>query len=305
MILGGLALGTAAWLNRSLRRSSSTSTDEFINERHMRAFLVRRRIDPERIEAIREAVTGTISKDDPSPLLRPEGATTASLFLNRDSTDPDLVWYVELPRSVVADWDDPEATVSASFPVEHDALSDTNDTVERELLVHAVNPRRPQMDVSAGVTPRCVIDSGNKRRVDVAFVSVWFKSGVPERLANWFADLAHRFKAGELELGPIETWSTEMIDMEKMYTESVFLERSVNGYELLIYMEADEMQEVYDAYYDTWNPIARASEIVLNWALRDSAPILDYPLETGFELLAHTVASNRPRRVTDLSNHHG
>lgn len=220
-------------------------------------------------------------------------------------TDPELVWYVELPRSVVTAWDDPETTVAEAFPFKHDALRDTDDIVERELLVHAVNPLRPQTDVCCGVASQSTTDSGSDRIVDVALVSVWFDSGVPERLADWFTNLAQRFKAGELELGPIETWSTEMIDMENMYTESLFLERSATGYELLIYMEADEMQQVYDAYYDTWNPVARVSEIVLSWALRDPSPILEYPLETDFELLAHAVAPNRPRRVPDLSNHNG
>lgn len=269
----------------------------------MKAFLFRRRINPERIEAVREAVSTTISEDDPSPLLSSMGVTTASLFLNQDPTTPELVWYVELPHSAITDWDDPKAALSAVFPFEHDALTDTDDSVERDLLVHAVNPRRPQTDVSGGISPHRVAESGTERRVDVALVSVWVNSGVPERLANWFAGLAHRFKAGELELGPIETWSTEMIDMENMYTESIFLERSANGYELLIYMEADEMQQVYDAYYDTWNPVARVSEIVLGWTLRDASPILDYPLETDYILLAHAVASNRPRRVADLANH--
>lgn len=104
MTLGGLALGTAAWLNRHLRHSSSSSTNEFINERHMRTFLVRQRIDPECVEAIREPISRTISEDDPSSLLSPGGATTASLFLNRNLTDPELVWYIELPRSVIAAW---------------------------------------------------------------------------------------------------------------------------------------------------------------------------------------------------------
>ncbi len=279
--------------------------DEFIDERHMKAFLVRRRIDSECVEAIREAVSRTIAEDDPSPLLSLEGATTASLFLNQDSAEPELVWYVELPRSVITDWDHSEEVIAAAFPFEHDALSDTDDSVERELLVHAVNPLRPQTNVSTGVASQRTTDSGKERTVDVALVSVWLNSGIPERLANWFTTLAHRFKAGELSLGPIETWSTEMIDMENMYTESVFLDRSAEGYELLIYMEADEMQQVYDAYYNTWNPVARGSEIILDWALKDASPILDYPLETDFELLAHAVAPNRPRHVADISNHRG
>lgn len=242
MILSGVALGAAAWLNWHLRHSTSPSTNEFINEQHMRAFLVRRRIDPESVESIIKFVSRTISEDDPSPLLSPEGATTASLFLNRNQNAPKIVWYVEFPRSVVTAWDDPETTVAEAFPFKHDALSDTDDIVERELLVHAVNPIRPRTDVSVGVASQGTTDSGSDRIVDVAFVSVWFDSGVPKCLADWFAGLARQFKAGELNLGPIETWSTEMIDKENMYTESIFLERSANGYELLSYMEVDEMQ---------------------------------------------------------------
>lgn len=206
---------------------------------------------------------------------------------------------------MTADWDDPGATVAEAFPLKHDALSDSDDTVERELFVHAVNPLRPQKNVSCRMSSQDTTNSDSEQLVDVALVSVWFNSGIPERLADWFAGLAHQFKAGELKLGPIEMWSTEMIDMENMYTESILLERRTNGYELLIYMEADEMQQVYDAYYETWNPVARVSEIVLKWALRDASPILEYPLETDFELLAHAVTPNRPRRVTDFPNHDG
>ncbi|ELY91805.1 hypothetical protein [Natrialba taiwanensis] len=304
LILGGLVFGTAAWLHRSLRRSDISSTDEFIDERHMWAFLVRRRIDPQHVDAIREAVSKAMFEDEPSALLSLDGATTASLFLNRDPTTPELVWYVELPRSAIADWDDPEVTVSEAFPLTHDALADTDDTVERKLLVHAVNPLRPRTNVSDGVVSQHITGAGGERTVDIALVSVWFTAGLPERLADWFTDLTHRFKTGELNLGPIETWSVEMIDMENMYTETLFLERSATGYELLSYMEADEIQRVYDAYYDTWNPVARVSEIALNWALRDPSPILDYPLKTDFELLAHAITPNRPRRVPELPGHH-
>lgn len=95
-----------------------------------------------------------------------------------------------------------------------------------------------------------------------------------------------------------------MIDVENMFTESIFPERGVEGYALAWYMEADEMRRVYDAYYDTRNPVARLSAFVLDRILVDSNSILDYPLDTDVEVLAHAVTPDRPRRVADLSNSH-
>jgi hypothetical protein len=122
------------------------------------------------------------------------------------------------------------------------------------------------------------------------------KPGLAEWLADRFAGLSRRVENGEIDLGPVETWSGEMLEAEDMYTESVVLERRPEGYVLCGYMETEAMDGVYDAYYDTWNPVARASELVFGRVLEEPAQILEYPLGTGLEVLAHAVDPDRPRK---------
>ncbi|MDQ2049430.1 hypothetical protein RBH26_02930 [Natronolimnohabitans sp. A-GB9] len=59
-------------------------------------------------------------------------------------------------------------------------------------------------------------------------------------------------------------------------------------------MEADEIQQVYDAYYDTRNPVARASECLLGRQLENPECILEYPPETNVELLVHAADPESP-----------
>ncbi|MCU4972092.1 hypothetical protein OB955_05015 [Halobacteria archaeon AArc-m2/3/4] len=298
------------WYRSRSETTGSEPTDGPITERHVAAFLVSRRLDPDDLETVSESVShAQRTADGAGWVLGIDGATTASLFLDRGregpetegegklEPEPELVWYVEIPRSTLEEWDDPESTVRDAFPVTCEAVGSPAG-VDRELLVHAVNPERPRR-VATEETPLEASDPAADRTVDVDLVRMTLESGLPERLADRFAGLSRRVIAGDLTLGPIETWSAEMLDAETMYTESVFLERRADGYSLVGYMEAEEMQRVYDAYYDTWNPVARASEIVLGWVLTDPATILEYPLETDVELLAHAAHPDRPRRVSE------
>jgi uncharacterized protein YunC (DUF1805 family) len=127
-------------------------------------------------------------------------------------------------------------------------------------------------------------------------------SGLPEWFADRFAGLSRHVAAGEIDLGPIETWSGEMLEAEQMYTESIVLERRSEGYVLCGYMETEAMEGVYDAYYDTWNPVARVSEVVLGRVLEEPAQILEYPLGTDIEVLAHAVDPDRPRRPKSVDS---
>ncbi|TYL39750.1 hypothetical protein CV102_05560 [Natronococcus pandeyae] len=295
LVLGAITVAAGVGYARYRRRSASATTEpRVITERHASAFLVRRRVDESRLESVREAVSQTCDDDGPDQLLGLEGATTASLFLDTGGEEPELIWYVELPRSATVDWNDPKLRVEAAFPLEHEAIADEGDAVDHELLVHAVNPVRPR--TATGEQDGPLVVAGPDIGVDVELVQMRLEPGVPERFADWFAGVSRRVESGELDLGPIERWSAEMLDAENMYTESILLERRPDGYVLCGYMETEKMERVYDAYYDTWNPVARGSEVVLGRVLEDPGQLLDYPLETDVEPLAHAVDPDRPRR---------
>ncbi|ADD05962.1 uncharacterized protein Nmag_2401 [Natrialba magadii ATCC 43099] len=295
IVLGALAATASyAWYRR--RVASTAHETRNITERHASAFLVRRPIDEDRLESVREAVAERcVDPDDPRPLLGLEGAATATLFLDAGD-DPELIWYVEVPHSAMAGWENPESRIEAAFPLEDDALVAEEARVDRELLVHAVNPNRPRTAMGADDGPLAVSGAALENGVDIDLVQLHLKPGLAERLADRFAGLSRRVAAGEIELGPVERWSAAMLETEAMYTESVVLERRPEGYVLCGYMETAEMAGVYDAYYDTWNPVARASELVFGRVLEEPAAILEYPLGTGLEVLAHAVAPDRPRR---------
>ncbi|ELY48395.1 hypothetical protein C495_02945 [Natronorubrum sulfidifaciens JCM 14089] len=272
-----------------------------ITERHATAVLVSRRIEPGHVETIENEISRTCLGSDPNRVLGLEGASTASLFIDRSDAAPELVWYVELPRAVVDEWDDPQSRVAAAFPIDHDALEPVDAPGERTLLVHAVHPQRPRtIDPGQSGVDRSLEEAGvsTQPAVDVELVRMRLKPGLAERLADWFERLTQQVISGERTLDRLDSWSAEMLEQERMYTESIVLDRH-NGYTLYQYMEADEMQQVYDAYYDTWNPVARGAERLMGRLLENPECILEYPLKTDFELLAHAIDPDRPRRVAD------
>lgn len=318
--LGAAIAGTAyCWHRRrvgtaSFDRDGATTDREPITERHTGAFLVRRRLEPDRLESVRAALERRrdehaehAERDETDEhgadcLLGVDGATTASLFLDRNGDAPELVWYVEVPWTAVEAWDeDPTTTLANAFPVTREAVREVDDdeSVDRELLVHAVHPSRPERVVPADATASERADREDEPTADVELVRMDLESGFPERLADWFAGLSRRAIDGELKLDRTEAWSIEMLEAEDMFTESIFLERRVDGYSLVQYMETAEMAGVYDAYYDTWNPVARASDLVLGCVLEDPDVILSYPLDTDVELLAHATDPDRPRRASE------
>ena len=288
-VVAGTILAAVAYGHRRRRTEAASRTPPAITEREVAAFLARRPIDPEGLESVTEAVAAVVSRGDPGPVLGLEGASTASLFLDHERVE--LLWYVEVPRSMTAGWADPRSTVIEAFPIDHDALGEV-DATDRELLVHAANPDRPR---TVAGTDGALVAGPGEIGVDVDLVQMRLKPGVAERLADRFASVTERVVEDDLELGPIETASAEMLEAEEMYTESIFLDRREEGYTLCQYMEAAEMAQVYDAYYDTMNPVARVAEVVVGRVLEEPEKILEYPLESDVSLLAHAVSPDRPR----------
>lgn len=306
--LGALAAAAyARTRSRSQSRTDRVATDgRIITEHHAAAFLVGRRIEPNDVEAVLDRVERTFAGVDPQRLLGLEGASTATLFLDRSGVDPELVWYVEVPRAVVTAWDDPHRRVTDAFPVAHEALErparSVDDPRDRALLVHAANPVRPRAFDGGSTTGErsLVVGTGDiDSIVDVDLVRMRLRPGFPERFADWFERITRRVIDGDIGLGPIESRGAEVLAAERMFTESLFLERSDDGYTCLHYMEADDMERVYDAFYDTRNPVARWSERLLGRLLENPDAVLEYPLETAARPLAHAVDPNRPRRPAE------
>lgn len=327
-LLGGAILGAAAYGWTNTRDGSRARTEPAATERHATAFLLRRRIDPDQVDAVREAARTSFERSDDEGedededdrnedrLLGLEGAATASLFLDHGAGEPSLVWYVEVPRSVLAALDDPVGRLERAFPLEHGALADDLSVI-REPPIHAAHPGRPRStapvpgtDGDAGpllVTgPKSVGATGSAGStreagsVDVALVTMNLRPGLGERLADWLEWLSRRVVADDWHLGPIETWSAEMLEREAMFTETVFVERREDGTSLLQYMECAEMEDVYEAYYDTWNPVARGAKLLVGRVVESPERILQYPIETDSECLAHAVAPNRSRRLEEF-----
>lgn len=327
-LLGGAIAGAAAygWTNR--RDGSRPRTEPAATERHATAFLLRRRIDPDQVDAVREAARTSFETSDDEDededkgdrnvdrLLGLEGAATASLFLDRAGNEPSLVWYVEVPRTVLADLDDLVGRLERAFPLEHEALSDDRSVI-REPPIHAAHPGRPRSTVPVSGTdgdtgPLLVTEpestgtgesTGSTREpesVDVALVTMKLRPGLGERLADWLEWLSRRVVADDWHLGPIETWSAEMLEREAMFTETIFVERCEGGTALLQYMECAVMEDVYEAYYDTWNPVARGAEFLVGRVVEQPERVLQYPIETDSECLAHAVAPDRPRRLEEF-----
>lgn len=264
-----------------------------ITERHVAAFLIRRPIDPGRLEAIRDAIDVNRTTEGADWLLGGGVGTTASLFL--DPAQPSIVWYIEVPRSRFTTVNRQWETLTSSFPLEHAALGDPDRRDGDELLVHAVHPSRPDTTIARATTGPDEPADTTVHPVDVELVELALKPGVPERLADWFARLTRRVTDGDLGLGRIETWSVAMLEAEDMFTESIFLERRPEGYRLVAFMEAADLGHVYEAFSDTWNPVARGSELILERVLERPQAILTRTPESGLELVAHATAPGRPR----------
>jgi len=306
LVLGAVVAG-AAYYWHHVRDETETHNEECatgdrhpITERHAGAFLVRRRIELGQLESVRGAIQRRHQERDEDWLLGIDEVTTASLFLDRIGEHPELVWYVEVPWPAVETGDNLAATLDDAFPVIHDAIRDVDEPVDQDLLVHAVHPSRPETVVPVGVDRGDRSARENDPTVEVELVRMDLKPGLPERLADWFTVVSRRVINGDLRFERLEVWSVEMLEAEAMFTESVVLERRDDGYSLVGYMETAEMSGVYDAYYDTWNPVARASEVVLERILVNPDVILSYPLTTDTELLTHATASDRPRLATDI-----
>lgn len=281
-------------------------------ERLTSVFLVREPIRPDAAPSVRDVVAGVAgdrSTDGPDALTGIDGTHTASLFLEESSQNATLTWYLELDRTVSRDTDLTGATVvdllRRRSPL-YDARTEFGADSDRtraiggspsggDVIAHTWHPERPRAPVAVadrdlpGHQPET-----DDPTVEVALVEARVKPGPASWVVEWVATQPRGASGGWIERSTTG-WEEAILRAEGMYTETIFLDRTTDGLRLLQYMEADSFERVYEAYANTWNPMARGTAFALKRLLDRPERVLDLPLPAEHDLLAHFAGSNRPR----------
>lgn len=256
-------------------------------------------------EGVRAAAVSALDGADGTGLeavLPVDGVSTASVFVRGDDLS-DLVWYVEHDGD--EQWCDPAAVVreqSPLFPALAGFLAEREPTVvadgERDAvrLVHASLPGRPRgfADQTGELPVVLSADDADGGLPDVVPLRLAVEPGLGTAVARLFAGIVSRLADDGFVERAFDSWTQPVLEAEGMYTETLLLERTDAGYDLWWYMESAGMEQVGEAYYETDNRVARASEHVLGWVLERPERALAHPGEaTDFELLVHAVAADR------------
>lgn len=246
------------------------------------AFVVRQPITAGKTDTVRALVGGRhpATADGTGWILSGPDVATVSLFLERGGSTDALVWYVEVTDGA---WADPVQELLGRSPLFDAGLSEHLDDAVRgvdaaEQVVHAHNPARP------GTPDGC----------DVVMVRLGIRPGP----GSWIARLLARainLLEGTWVQRKFEDSSADVIEDERMWTETLWLERSGSSYAVRWYMEADEMDYVMEAYEASDNRVARWSNDVLNRVFEEPIEALGDPRDVGdWELLAHATDPERP-----------
>lgn len=258
------------------------------------------------VDDLRAEVASALDGADGSgvdALLPVDGVATVSLFRRGRDGDSALVWYVE--HAATDEWSDPVAVVrdqSPLFPEIAALLASSDPTVVADAspgvvrLVHASLPGRANEYADrTGETPTVVSandpDGGTP---DVVPLRLAVAPGLGTLFARLFAGVSARLA----DDGPVErafeSRTEPVLEAEGMYTESLLLQRTDDGYVLWWYMESGGMERVGEAYYESTSAVARVSEYVLGRVLERPERALAHPVEASdFEPLAHAVDAGR------------
>jgi hypothetical protein len=130
---------------------------------------------------------------------------------------------------------------------------------------------------------------------DVVLLRAVVRPGLPERVFDALAAVRRRLDPD----GPVEralrSWVEPVLDAEGMYTESLFLDRSGERYEVFWYMEAAEFERVNEAYAASEHPLTDGSERALGFLFEDAGRLFDATEDGGdFDLLVHAWHPDRP-----------
>lgn len=259
-------------------------------------FVIRQPIAPGETPSVRDRIAEGRPADESGIawLLPGDDVATVSLFLVRGdggtdegedenesgSEDEDaLVWYVEVEDDGA--WADPVAELARRTPLyagsEGSLAGAPRLYGDAEQVVHASNSSRP----------------GRPESPDVVLVRIGIESGLATRVARLVAGAVDLLE-GTRVARKLESSSGEVIEDERMWTETLFLDDADDDYAILWYMEADDMDQVMEVYETTDNRVARWSEVVLDFLFEEPMAALGDPMDASeYELLAHETNAAR------------
>ncbi|SDE95771.1 hypothetical protein SAMN04488067_101225 [Halorubrum xinjiangense] len=251
---------------------------------------------------------------DVRTLLPVDGVTLVTLFLDdggfgrTDGADRDpgrgdaLLWYVEVVDADADAWRTPDATVRDASPLFEAGLADLlagEPTVHaggrdgHRYVTHVTNPRRRER--YADVVGRSLVAPvvGDELPIPVAIVSLALRPGATSALVARAIDLVNWLK----RFDRVQSWArdeTDTVEAEAMYTESLLLETVGDRQVVHYYMETEDMDRLFEAFYESDDWEARLSERLFRRVLADPAAFLEPALETDCEVLIHAVDPERP-----------
>jgi hypothetical protein len=281
------------------------------------SLLVRQPIAAGRTQAVRDLLAdwaGDHGDGGVRALLPVDGVTVVTLFLDdggfgwtddadRDSGRGDaLLWYVEVTDDDADVWADPDAAIRTASPLFDRGLAalladgatvHTGGRPGHRYVTHVTNPHRRERYADAVGRSLVAPVAGDDLPIPVVIVSLPLKSGAVSTLVARAVDLVNWCK----QFDRVQDWArdeTDTVEAEAVYTESLLLETVGDRQVLHYYMETEDMDRLYEAFYEADGWEARFSEWVLGRVLADPAAFLEPPLETDCEVLVHAVDPERP-----------
>jgi hypothetical protein len=283
---------------------------------------VRQPIRDGQTDAVRETLARWArdhAERDARTVLPVEGVTLVTLFLDTGGfgwqpagdggsggTDTDrrdaLLWYVEVPDDDAPAWTDPDATIrdrSPLFAAGLDELLADTATVHadgrggHQLITHATNPHRRDRYADHCGPSLVAPVAGDDLPIPVAVLSLPLKPGVVSWLTGRVVAAGNWLKRFDRVADAIRD-ETDTLEAEAMYTESLLLEPVADRRVLHYYMEAEDVDRLYDAFEDSDNPEVRFSKWAIRRLFEDPGAVLEPPVESACEVLVHAVDPERP-----------
>jgi hypothetical protein len=281
------------------------------------SLLVRQPIAEGQTQTVRDLLAEWAAENgegDARTLLPVDGVTLVTLFLDDGGfgwTDnagraphrgDALLWYIEVVDDDADAWTNPDTTIRRTSPLFECGLADLltgKATVHaagrsgHRYIIHVTNPHRQARYADTVGQSLVAPVAGDEVPIPVVITSLAVKAGLTSTLVARAVDFVNWLK----RFDRIQSWArdeTETVETEAMYTESLLLETVGNRRVVHYYMETEDMDRLYEAFYESDDWEARFSEWVMRRVLANPETFLEPPLETDCEVLIHAVDPERP-----------